>query len=401
MKPKEKNILIKNTTIFSGIDSPLLTNTDILTQGKLINKIARNISYQEKTIIDGSRYTIIPGLIDSHVHFRPWMPPLFFQFGVTTIRDVGNDPDWIIPLREKEKNGDNALPRIVCYGPLLDGEPAIWGTQWKGSLELHSSKDVRKTLTTLIQKGVDGFKTYCNLPEKLMKEVTRIAKAKNVPVASDLWEVSGRNAAEMGSTSIEHLTGILFPISNDIEKQLISLFLKNHIIIDPTFIVNDNVSHLDAIGNNDYPNLYLVPREDRDEWLNWKTKGFYKNLDPTFFIEKQKEEEEKAKFTIAYHKAGGKVVAGSDTPNPFVIPGYSLHQELQKMVTIGFTPKEALMTATSTAAELLRKENIGTIREGNLADIVLIEGNPLEDISQLKNIRSVIKNGEIVYQALD
>ena len=143
-----KNILIKNTTIFDGISSSLFRNIDILLEGNKIKKLRKNISTSENaTAINGSTFTVIPGLIDCHIHFRSWMPPLFFKFGVTTIRDVGNDPDWIISLREKEKNGDNSLPRIVCYGPLLDGVPAFWGTAWKGSVELDSLKKVREVTT--------------------------------------------------------------------------------------------------------------------------------------------------------------------------------------------------------------------------------------------------------------
>ncbi|MDP2637726.1 MAG: amidohydrolase family protein [Candidatus Levybacteria bacterium] len=395
-----KKSIIKNITVFDGISSSLLKNVDILLEGNKIKKIAGNISInQDVAIIDGSKFTAIPGLIDCHVHFRSWMPPLFFQFGVTTIRDVGSDPDWIISFREKEKNGDNSLPRIICYGPLLDGVPAFWGTEWKGSVELGSIERVQEVTSSLVKKGVDGFKTYMGLSRELTQEVIKIANEHNLPVTSDLFKkVSAWDAAEMGVTSMEHTHGILFPIPEDKIQPLIDLLIKKNIFMDPTFTIENIGAYIHTVGNKSYPNLNLVPAEDRDYWLNWQTDTWHKNMKEADYERMQKREIYKAKFVLAFHKAGGKVVAGSDTPNPFVIPGLSLHQEIQKMVEIGLSSVDAIKTATSVAAALLRKKDIGVIKEGNMADLVLIDGDPTVDISQLSNISIVIKNGEIVYR---
>jgi imidazolonepropionase-like amidohydrolase len=231
-----------------------------------------------------------------------------------------------------------------------------------------------------------------------MKEIVKIAHEHNLPVASDLWSVSAWDAAKMGISSIEHARGILFPILEDEIQLFIDLFIKKHVFIDPTFTVETIGAYIQTVGNENYPNLNLVPAGQKKEWLNWKTESWYKNVKKSFYKERQEKEIYKAKFIAAFHKAGGKVVAGSDTPNPFVIPGFSLHQEIQKMVEIGLTPIEAIRTATGTAAQLLRRTDVGTIKVGHLADLVLIDGNPTENILELSKINTVIKNGEIVYR---
>ncbi len=397
----KKSFLIKNTTIFDGINTSLIKNVDLFIEDNKISTIGNSRKTNRSTAtIDGSKYTVIPGLIDCHTHFREWMPSLFFRFGVTTIRDVGSDPDWIIPLREKEKRGDNSLPRIVCYGPLLDGVPAFWGTEWKGSVEIDSLETARKITSSLIKKGVDGFKSYANLNKKLMREIVKIAQEAGLPVASDLWSVSAWDATAMGITSIEHASGIRFPIPADKISWCIDLLLRKSIYLDPTFIVNEINAYRETVGNEKYPHLSLVPEKDREEWLQWRKDNWFKDLKHSWYKKKQKEEVIKAEFVVAFYKKGGKIVAGSDTPNPFVIPGFSLHQEIQKMVRIGIPSIDALKAATSVAAELLRRKDIGVIKEGYVADIILLKGNPINDISQLDNIQTVMKNGEIVYQAL-
>jgi imidazolonepropionase-like amidohydrolase len=105
----------------------------------------------------------------------------------------------------------------------------------------------------------------------------------------------------------------------------------------------------------------------------------------------------KAAFVKAFHNAGGKIVAGSDTPNPFILPGLGLHEEMASLVKAGLSPMAVIMSVTSVAAALLKAPDLGTVEEGKLADLVLVSGDPSKDISAMRSIRVVIKGGTIVH----
>ncbi len=136
-----------------------------------------------------------------------------------------------------------------------------------------------------------------------------------------------------------------------------------------------------------------------DEILHFGvTKNLLRQADGACFARAKERVAAKAAFILAFHRAGGKVVAGTDTPNPFVVPGVSLHQELERLVAAGLSPMDAIVSATSRAAELLRRTDLGVIEEGRLADLVLVSGNPATDITSTRNIRVVIKGGAVVHE---
>ena len=231
-----------------------------------------------------------------------------------------------------------------------------------------------------------------------MRAIVELASVRGVPVTGHLGTVSARDAAEMRVDAIEHASGIAFPMPSEVQEQLIRVLVERGTFVVPTLLVDENFANLPSIGNAGYPNLSLVPGDEVRRWLDWRNDFRLRGATEETFARRRTRVAAKSAFIGAFRRAGGKVVAGSDTPNPFVVPGISLHQELERLVASGLSPTDAIASATSVAAALLRRSDLGTVEEGKLADLVLVAGNPARDITTTRNVRVVIKAGAVVYE---
>jgi imidazolonepropionase-like amidohydrolase len=387
----QPNILvIRNALLIDGTGRPPAPQATIVIHDGRISRVGREASVPEGSqIIDAEGLAVLPGLIDAHVHSRRWMWPLFLQFGVTTIRDVGNDPDFIFGV-------SGGIPRVYACGPLLDGIPPFWG-QSAGSFGLQSVEAARATAERLVKRGASCLKVYARLPQELMKAVVEVAASHGIPVTGHVGAVSARDAVEMGVQSIEHVSGIRFPLPPDAQESLIRFLVSKGAYVVPTLFHDETYAELPSLGNAQYPNLDLIPAIERRRWLDWRNDFRFRGQTEDFFLRLKKVAAAKAAFIKAFHNAGGKIVAGSDTPNPFCLPGFGVHEEMASLVKAGLSPMAAIMSATSVAAALLKAPELGTVEEGKLADLVLVSGDPSKEISATRNIRVVIKGGNIVH----
>lgn len=397
---QEPTLVIRNGLLIDGTGRPPVENaTVIVTRDRIMRVTTEQVAIPPGArVVDATGLTILPGLIDAHIHSRPWAWRLFLQFGVTTVRDVGSDPDVILRDRERERRGELVAPRIFACGPLLDGDPPVWGTTWRGSLALRTADEARAAVQLLLDRGVDCIKVYARLPSALMRAVVEVARARGIPVTGHLGAVLAREAVEMGVQSIEHASGMNFPMPVDQLELLMRLLTERGTFIVPTMLVDENFANLPSIGNAQYPFLSLVPDAVARQWLDWRNDFRLRGATDETFARQRMRSRAKAEFVRMFHRGGGKVVAGSDTPNPFVVPGISLHQELEQLVAAGVPAMDAIVSATSTAAALLRRPDLGVVEVGRLADLVLVSGNPVSDIRATRNVRMVVKGGSIVYE---
>jgi imidazolonepropionase-like amidohydrolase len=158
-------------------------------------------------------------------------------------------------------------------------------------------------------------------------------------------------------------------------------------------VVKQSVALVDSIMLRDDPRRKYIPRTTLDSWPP-ENSFFLKYRTPEFIEMRKKLYQKEVKLVRAMHKAGVKFMAGTDIPAPYLYPGFSLHDELGLLVNAGFTNFEALLTATRNPADYLNRSNeLGTIQKGKLADLILLDANPLKDIANTKRIGGVIVNG--------
>ncbi len=163
--------------------------------------------------------TLLPGLIDGHVHLASWMIPAFLAAGVTTVRDIGNNLDWILGLRRRLTTEERPTPRIRCCGPVLDGKTVHWPLIGERHADAAS---VAKKVGQLAAAGVDAIKLYVHLDLEQVQAAVAAGQQEGVAVLAHLGEVNGLAAARAGVAEIQHLSGIIDPFDGahlvDLEK---------------------------------------------------------------------------------------------------------------------------------------------------------------------------------------
>ena len=368
--------------------------------------------------IEASGQTLIPGLIDAHVHVEPWSAPVFLKYGVTSVRDVHNAPDVILPLT---RDDSPLRPRIVAAGAMLDGP----GSFWPSAIVVSDITSVREAVRRQVEAGAGVIKVYTRLSSSMIAAIVQEARARGVPVAAHLGRATATEAAVAGVTSIEHLSGVADAASSDRERlrrahddfltgwtafelewlrlqpsaleQVARTLVERGVTIVPTLALHDAFSRLADPDLQQDPALADVPADvvrrawapadimSRAKWTP-DTLAQFKRVMPVL-----------QRFVTLYAKVGGRVVAGTDTAQQFVVPGASLHRELELYVAGGLTPAQALKSATSDAADLLGiAGRTGTIQLGKDADLVLVSGDPLADIRATRRILNVVRLGVVV-----
>src|SRR6266478_3148697 len=379
-------------------------------------------------IIDCSGVFAIPGLWDMHVHlaFGDWFPdakdislPLFIANGVTGVRDMGSELDVVQDWRNQIAAGRLTGPRIYTSGPMLDGPKP----RFPSSVAIAKSEDAHRAVADLKRRGADFIKLQSLIPHDAVFAIAEEAKKQEIPFEGHVPDaVRASEMSEAGMKSFEHLIGIFegsspaedeflkgnktegkFLATYDVTRAaaLAAILAKNQTWQCPTLVWERGGNLIDASDFSKDERAKYVPAS----WKNKAWKRFTDEITQGYgtddlairkrFVEKELE------VVGMLHRAGVLFLAGTDTPaGVHIFPGYSLHEELQRFVAAGFTPLEALQTATINPARFFEMEDqMGTVEKGKLADLVLLSANPLEDIANTQKIASVIVNGRYFYRA--
>jgi imidazolonepropionase-like amidohydrolase len=374
-------------------------------------------------LVDGSGKYVIPGLWDMHVHmiFGDWLPkderiilPLFVANGITGVRDMGGDLDALKVWRAAIEAGTVLGPRMVIAGPMLDGPVP----RFPSSAPVKNAADGKRIVDELHDAGVNFIKIQSLIPRDGYFAVADEAKKLGIPFVGHVPDaVRASEASNAGQRSIEHLTGV-FEGCSSIEDELlkgpkgpgkfvatydparaqalIALFAKNRTWQVPTLVWEHGQWLIDESDFAKDPLTKYAPPAWKDRTWPMFTKDILKDMDTDPLPVREKFTQMELDIVNQMHRAGVPFLAGTDTAaGVHVFPGFSLHEELAYFVKAGFTPLEALQTATRNPAEFFGKlSEYGTVESGKRADLVMLDANPLEDIHNVQKIRAVVLAGK-------
>ena len=407
-------VLLKNANVIH-VDKESISKSDVLIENGLIQSIKPNIAnIQPGTrIIDCDNKWILPGLIDMHVHIKEGFSHLFTAAGVTTVRNMAGS---LLELEEL-MNADNSAktPRIISADRMIDGPPGIWGPTSPYNIITDDTDTARNEVRRQVQSGADLIKVYGWLNPDVMAAVCDEASRLRKVVSCDLIYSSHVNAVEAGKIGVswnEHASGIVQmlypewtmqadeiiwdridwnnPDFNKIQEICVEL-LKYDVKICPTITIYDQAYLADKPWRANH--IVTTKAEENIGLINqWeyisKSGAFKKKIGIQHKVIK----------TIAkvYHSMGGTVVCGTDSPaGVFTYPGMALHRELELFVESGFTEYDAIKAATIISADSLNRKDLGRVVEGTIADLIILNSNPIDHISNSKDIFLVVKGGTV------
>ena len=334
--------------------------------------------------------TLLPGLLDLHVHYSAAMGPAFLAAGVTTIRDVGNDLAWILAQRSRHAAQPAAGPAIHCCGHLLDGDPASWPRMGRAH---GSPAALRASVGEHVAAGVDAIKLYAGLDLAMLGAGIEAAHGAGLFVVAHLGGVTAEEAARAGLDELEHLAGC-GPAWREAtaaeDDAAIDALLEHDVVIDPTLVVWDRLGRiLDRPFHHDARRRWVHPCH-LDIWNRYRSRFG----PPEDRLRLQRPVPHMKRFLRRAHERGVTVALGTDTPFPHLVPGASVQDELAMYVDAGLRPVDALRCATSVNAGILGAGNrIGAVAPGMQADLVAVRGNPLERIEDVGQVECAIRSG--------
>jgi len=415
---------INHVNVIDATGTPPQTDMTVVVKDGRIIELGKSDAIQAPAAakaVEASGKYLIPGLWDMHVHevFGNWLPrnekvvlPLFVANGVAGVRDMGGDLDVLKVWRTQIAAGQLLGPRMIIAGPMLDGPVP----RFPSSAPVANAADGRKVVDDLKARGVDFIKIQSLIPRDGYFAAADEAKKLGIVFVGHVPDsVRASEASNAGQKSIEHFTGI-FEGCSTIEDQLIkgpkglglnvktydpvraqaliALMAKNQTWQVPTLVWERGQWLVDDIDLSHDPLTKYAPRSWKDHTWPMFVSDIKKDMDTDPLPVRRKFVQMELDMTLAMFRAGVPFMAGTDTAaGVHIFPGFSLHQELVLFQQAGLTPMQALQTATLNPARFMGRTDLGTVEKGKLADLVLLDANPLEDIANTQKIRAVVLAG--------
>lgn len=431
--------VLTHVNVIDLTGSPVQSDMTVVINGNRIITLSKTSQAKfpgNAFVINASGKYLIPGLWDMHVHIFnniSQTPPdendfsLYIANGVTGIREMWTKIDEMPQInlwRKQFFEQPGTIPRFGAVGTLVDGS----SSKLRNSDTVSTEAEARLMVQRIKAAGIDFVKVYDRLSRETYFAIADEARKQHIPFEGHVpYHILLKEAVDAGQYSIEHLTGSRI-VFNDFDedcstfvdetikelpdsiaagspsvpfmKQALELCDENKALVlfqylaekciweCPTLVLYKRFA-TDSVELFNDPRLKYISLPDRQIWKN-NTGAHLKDVSPKIL--------ERALTQIAImKKAGVQFLAGTDVDNDYLYPGFSLHDELALFVDAGFTPMEALQTATINPARFLgTTDSLGTIEKGKIADMVLLDANPLTDIRNTKLINSVFVNGKFL-----
>tara|TARA_R110002126_G_scaffold1440_2_gene8266 strand:- start:2097 stop:3485 length:1389 start_codon:yes stop_codon:yes gene_type:complete len=404
-----------NVTAFTHVNVIPMTSEVVLEDQTVVisNGIISSISPSdnvklgdEVTVIDGTGKFLLPGLAEMHGHVPPVDPPsnaprymdmeyventlfLYTAAGVTTVRGMLGWPNQL-ELKNKVASGELIGPNLYLAGPSFNGN------------SIHSVEEASEKVIQQKKEGWDLLKIHPGLTLDEYDAVANTANEVGITFGGHIpSDVGIIHAIEMGQETIDHMDGYVAYL-NDFEgaeldtkiHELIELTKQNNVWVIPTQALWETIIGVaDYEAMQSYDELKYIPKNLVSGYNSWTKRLLDKS---NFNLEKAKEHAAlRMRLLSEMNKSGVKILMGTDAPQLYSVPGFSIHRELKLMSKAGMSPYDILVTGTrNVGAYFSTRANFGIIAIDKRADLILVDNNPLEDISNLQQISGVMVSGK-------
>jgi hypothetical protein len=429
--------IFTNAALIDGTGAPVRADTTIVVIGEHIAGVHHGGGFPRPagipTINLRGKY-VIPGLWDMHSHNiidEAIFPPLFIANGITGIREMRGG-SAVRKTRNRINAGEVTGPRVVAAGPILDGPASFLGSE---DIKAANRQEVATAIRQMKLDGADFVKVYSHLTPELYRAVVEETRRQHLTFAGHIpYLVPAETASRSGQHTVEHLLGI--PVAVSSKRDAMNALIAQTPLVDP-FAYYYFMTGLDWEASENYrpataarffnllrtnktwqvptitvlrmvnsplgtfdddPRLVYIPEAYRVPWA--QRHAIFAPTTPEQTEIQARFLDSQIAIVGAMEEAGVPLVAGTDCNNPFVIPGFSLHDELANLVQAGLTPMRAIQAATRDAARCLGiDDKHGTVTSGKAADFVVLDANPLSDIANTTRINAVVTRGRLITSA--
>lgn len=411
--PTAGRLTLVNARIFDPRSGTLSDPTTINIEGNRIASIGVPQERNAADVIDVAGKVVLPGLWDMHTHLGEIDGILNIAAGITTVRDLGNDDDTVQAFKTNVESGQWIGPRVILAG-LVDGSGPFKGPT---KIVADDEKSAREAVDFFATRGYEGLKIYSSVKPELVPVLTHYAHERGLRVSGHIPAgMRAENAVDAGYDEIQHANMLLLNFMPDVTdtrtparftepakraadldlqspevQAFIAKLREKNIVVDPTLSIFEAMFTARA-GTVSPDFATVVDRFPPQVRRNFMAGGLPvpEGMDERYRASFRKMLE----LVGELHRRGVMVVAGTDS-----LPGFALHRELELYAQAGIPNAEVLKIATLTAAQILKRDkDLGTIEPGKLADLIVVDGDPTKNISDIRNVMTVVKDG-VVFDA--